>query len=109
MSIDDFGTGYSCLAYFKNTPADELKVDRSFVIGLLTDQAKGHISNLIIDLAHRFGMSVVAEGVEDEATFQALRASGCDIAQGYLFGKALPSDAMERWLNGDARRIAIPR
>lgn len=109
VSIDDFGTGYSCLAYFKNTPADELKVDRSFVIGLLTDQAKGHISNLIIDLAHRFGMSVVAEGVEDEATFQALRSSGCDIAQGYLFGKALPSDAMERWLNGDARRMAIPR
>lgn len=104
VSIDDFGTGYSCLAYFKNIPADELKVDRSFVTGLLTDPASVHISTLIIDLAHRFNLSVVAEGVEDEATFQILRASGCDAAQGYLFGKALSSEAMEQWLNGEDPR-----
>jgi EAL domain-containing protein (putative c-di-GMP-specific phosphodiesterase class I) len=99
VSIDDFGTGYSCLAYFKDIPVDELKVDRSFVKGLLTEPASAHVSTLIIDLAHRFGLSVAAEGVEDVDTLQALRRSGCDSAQGYLFAKALPSADMERWLN----------
>jgi len=105
VSIDDFGTGYSSLAYFRDLPVDELKVDRSFVSQLLTDPACSHITNLIIDMAHRFGMSVVAEGVEDEVTLQALRERGCDIAQGYFFGKAMPSPAIEQWLNAvhDAR------
>jgi diguanylate cyclase (GGDEF)-like protein len=99
VSIDDFGTGYSCLAYFKDIPVDELKVDRSFVSGLLTEPASAHVSTLIIDLAHRFGLSVAAEGVEDVATLQALRRYGCDSAQGYLFSKALASQDMETWLN----------
>ena len=98
VSIDDFGTGYSCLAYFKDIPVDELKVDRSFVSGLLTEPASAHVSTLIIDLAHRFGLSVAAEGVEDVDTLQVLRRSGCDSAQGYLFAKALTSPDMERWL-----------
>ena len=76
VSIDDFGTGYSCLAYFKDIPVDELKVDRSFVSGLLTEPASAHVSTLIIDLAHRFGLSVAAEGVEDVDTLQVLRRSG---------------------------------
>ncbi|MDQ3229030.1 MAG: bifunctional diguanylate cyclase/phosphodiesterase [Pseudomonadota bacterium] len=99
VSIDDFGTGYSSLAYFRDLPVDELKVDRSFVIQLLTDPACSHITNLIIDLAHRFGLAVVAEGVEDEVTLQTLQERGCDIAQGYFFGKAMPSHAIEQWLN----------
>ena len=103
VSIDDFGTGYSCLAYFKNIPADELKVDRSFVNGLLTDPASAHVTTTIIDLAHRFGLSVAAEGIEDEATLEILRSSGCDIAQGYLFGKPLAAADMERWLNDAVR------
>ena len=98
VSIDDFGTGYSCLAYFKDIPVDELKVDRSFVSGLLTEPASAHVTGLIIDLAHRFGLSVAAEGVEDAATLEVLQRSGCDTAQGYLFSKALPSADMERWL-----------
>ncbi len=98
ISIDDFGTGYSCLAYFKNIPADELKIDQSFVSALLTDPGSVDITTLIIDLAHRFGLSVVAEGVEDQLTFELLKARGCDIAQGYLFGKALPSEAFDQWL-----------
>jgi len=102
VSIDDFGTGYSCLAYFKDIPADELKVDRSFVHGLLTDTASVHVSSLIIDLAHRFGLAVVAEGIEDQATLEALRVLGCDTAQGWLFGKALPSDDLQLWLDGAA-------
>jgi len=98
ISIDDFGTGYSCLAYFKDIPADELKVDRSFVCGLLDDPACADITSLIIDLAHRFGLSVVAEGVEDEATFLALLQRGCDVVQGYYFAKGMPTDAFARWL-----------
>lgn len=98
ISIDDFGTGYSCLAYFKDIPADELKVDKSFVIGMLTDRASADITSLVIDLAHRFGLSVAAEGVEDAATLAALRSSGCDVAQGYLFGKPMPFAAFQVWL-----------
>ena len=99
VSIDDFGTGYSCLAYFRNIPADELKIDKSFVSSLIEDSASADITALIIDLAHRFDLIVVAEGVEDEATFDALRTRGCDVAQGYLFSKALPSKDFNRWLN----------
>jgi EAL domain-containing protein (putative c-di-GMP-specific phosphodiesterase class I) len=99
VSIDDFGTGYSCLAYFKNLPVDELKVDRSFVAGMLIDPASTHISTLIIELAHRFGMTVVAEGVEDEATLRTLRRNGCDRVQGYLFKGPVPADELERWLH----------
>jgi len=97
ISIDDFGTGYSCLAYFKDIPADELKIDRSFVRSLLDDAASADITTLIIDLAHRFGLSVVGEGVEDEATFQALARMGCDVVQGYLFSPAVNPDAFSRW------------
>lgn len=96
ISIDDFGTGYSCLAYFKDIPADELKIDRSFVRGLLDDAASRDITALIIDLAHRFGLSVVGEGVEDEATFQLLSRMGCDVVQGFLFSPALSPDAFLR-------------
>jgi diguanylate cyclase (GGDEF)-like protein len=98
VSIDDFGTGYSCLAYFKDIPVDELKIDRSFVSGLLTEPASAHVTGLIIDMAHRFGLSVAAEGVEDVATLEILQRSTCDTAQGYLCSKALPSPDMERWL-----------
>ena len=98
ISIDDFGTGYSCLAYFKNIPADELKIDKSFVTELLTDAGSADITSLIIDLAHRFGLSVVAEGVENVATLEMLRARGCDVAQGFLFGKPMPPAAFVQWL-----------
>jgi diguanylate cyclase (GGDEF)-like protein len=98
ISIDDFGTGYSCLAYFKDIPADELKIDRSFVRGMLTDTASADIASLIIDLAHRFGLSVVAEGVEDAGTFELLRQRHCDVVQGHLFAKAMRLDTFTRWL-----------
>jgi diguanylate cyclase (GGDEF)-like protein len=98
VSIDDFGTGYSCLAYFKDIPADELKIDQSFVRGMLTDTASADITALIIDLAHRFGLTVVAEGVEDAQTFDLLRARNCDVVQGHLFARAMPLDAFVQWL-----------
>jgi EAL domain-containing protein (putative c-di-GMP-specific phosphodiesterase class I) len=99
ISIDDFGTGYSCLAYFKNIPADELKIDKSFVGALLTDTASADITLLIIDLAHRFGLRVAAEGVEDPQTLEMLKSHGCDIAQGYLFGHAMPAAEFQQWLD----------
>ncbi len=99
ISIDDFGTGYSCLAYFKNIPADELKVDRSFVSSLLTDPASADVTQLIVDLAHRFGLTVAAEGVEDETTLHALKRIGCDSVQGYLFGKPMAQREFVLWLN----------
>jgi len=98
ISIDDFGTGYSCLAYFKHIPADELKIDRSFVQGMTTDPANADIAALIIDLAHRFGLSVVAEGVEDAETFEMLRQRGCDVVQGHLFAKAMRMETFSQWL-----------
>jgi diguanylate cyclase (GGDEF)-like protein len=99
VSIDDFGTGYSCLAYFRNIPADELKIDKSFVASLLTDPACAELSSVIIDLAHRFRLSVVGEGVEEEAVAGALRVRGCDVAQGHLYGKAMPTEAFQAWLD----------
>lgn len=98
VSIDDFGTGYSCLASFKGIPADELKVDQSFVHGLVDDEASSHITTLVIDLAHRFGLTVAGEGIEDKATLTTLRERGCDIGQGYLFAKAMPSEQLQAWL-----------
>lgn len=103
VSIDDFGTGYSCLAYFRNIPADELKIDKSFVGVLLTEPASAEISHLIIDLAHRFRMSVVAEGIEDEATLEFLKQAKCDVAQGYLIGKPMSSENFQLWLDAAAR------
>ena len=108
ISIDDFGTGYSCLAYFRDIPADELKIDRSFVLGLLHDTASADITTLIIDLAHRFGMSVVGEGVEDEATFQALAQMGCDTVQGYHFSPALNADAFARYVADACGNSGLP-
>jgi EAL domain-containing protein (putative c-di-GMP-specific phosphodiesterase class I) len=102
VSIDDFGTGYSCLASFRGIPADELKVDKSFVQGLLADEASSHITNLVIELAHRFGLTVAGEGIEDRETLDALRERGCDIGQGYLFGKAMPSEQLQAWLQAHA-------
>jgi diguanylate cyclase (GGDEF)-like protein len=98
ISIDDFGTGYSSLAYFRDIPADELKIDKSFVSSLLEDTASKNIVALIIDLAHRFGLSVVAEGAENSETVNALKTLGCDKVQGYAFARPIPSDQFGAWL-----------
>jgi len=102
VSIDDFGTGYSCLATLKRIPADELKIDKSFVSGLLTDRANAEITSLIVELAHRFGLSVAAEGVEDETTLAALRRQKCDIVQGHLYAPALKHEDFAKWLREHA-------
>ena len=98
ISIDDFGAGYSSLSYFRDIPADELKIDRSFVATLLEDKANAKIVALITDLAHKFDLSVVAEGAEDLDTLAALRKLKCDKVQGYIIARPIPADKFGDWL-----------
>jgi diguanylate cyclase (GGDEF)-like protein len=98
LSIDDFGTGYSCMAYLKRMPLNELKIDKTFVSNMLNAQEDERIVRSVIDLAHTFELQVVAEGVEDEPTLEALRALDCDVAQGYLFERPMPARQFAAWL-----------
>jgi diguanylate cyclase (GGDEF)-like protein len=98
LSIDDFGTGYSSLAYLKRLPVDELKIDKSFVMGMETDADDAIIVRSTIDLAHNLGLSVVAEGVENAAILERLRALGCDEVQGYHISRPMPAPAFMEWL-----------
>ncbi|MBY0454870.1 MAG: EAL domain-containing protein [Burkholderiaceae bacterium] len=97
LSIDDFGTGYSSLGYLKRLPVDELKIDRSFVMGMEGDENDATIVRSTIDLAHNLGLSVVAEGVENAAILERLRALACDEAQGYHISRPMPIEAFFAW------------
>jgi diguanylate cyclase (GGDEF)-like protein len=97
VSIDDFGTGYSSLSYLKEIPADELKIDKSFVMNMLTSKADRRVVEQIVALAHAFDLQVVAEGVENETVLHELTAIGCDYAQGFHFAKPLPPDRLPGW------------
>lgn len=98
ISIDDFGTGYSSLAYFKSLPINELKIDQSFIIGLVNDKSNQKLVQLIIQLAHAFDLKVVAEGIEDKITYNILKSMGCDIGQGYYMAKPMPKQEFHDWL-----------
>ncbi len=98
ISIDDFGTGYSSLSYFKKIPADELKIDKSFIMNMMNDVDDQHLVRTILDLAGQFKLDTVAEGVEDRATFVALAEMGCQYVQGYLFAPALSAEKLQEWL-----------
>jgi EAL domain-containing protein (putative c-di-GMP-specific phosphodiesterase class I) len=98
LAIDDFGTGYSSLAYLGRLPVDEIKIDRSFVLKMSTSDGDRTIVQASIDLAHKFGKRVVAEGVEDTTTLHLLEGMGCDQAQGYLISRPLPAEHLARWL-----------
>ena len=108
LSLDDFGTGYSSLAYLQRLPMDELKVDRSFIMAMTTDQSAAVVVRSIVKLAHNLGLSVVAEGVESQAAFDALRELGCDVVQGYLLGRPMgpmtSSCGSPRPLGGEPRQ-----
>jgi len=99
LSVDDFGTGYSALSYLKRCPINTVKIDRSFVKGIPDDKEDMVLIHAIIAMAHGLGLSVIAEGIETQEQWDFLRDEGCDFAQGYLFSKPLPPQALEVWLN----------
>ncbi|HVI99290.1 MAG TPA: EAL domain-containing protein [Sphingomonas sp.] len=98
VAMDDFGTGYSNLAYLQKLPIDVLKIDQSFVMGLLADRDKVAIVRAILSLAQALGMKTTAEGVETQELAQTLAALGCTYGQGYAFARALEPDAAYAWL-----------
>ncbi len=107
VSIDDFGTGYSSLAYFKGLPANELKIDRSFIQYMLENQMDQHIVKTVIQLAHGFDLEVVAEGVEDEQSNEFLKQIGCDISQGYFIAKPMPTDDFLAWVSSNYKDFEL--
>jgi diguanylate cyclase (GGDEF)-like protein len=98
LAIDDYGTGYSSLAYLRHLPVDELKIDKTFVIGMARDPSDAVIVRSTIDLAHNMGLAVVAEGVEDEDTLEELRALDCDLVQGYWLSRPLEHTEIAEWM-----------
>jgi EAL domain-containing protein (putative c-di-GMP-specific phosphodiesterase class I) len=98
LSLDDFGTGYSSLSYLKRLPVDQVKIDRSFVRDIITDSSDAVMVKTIIDMAHNFGLNVIAEGVESEDQMIFLKKNGCMSFQGYLFSKPVPLEEFEKLL-----------
>ena len=98
LSIDDFGTGYSSLAYLKRFKVDKLKIDRSFVRNLLHSEEDQAIVRAMIQIARSLNLTTIAEGIEDIALADRLRALGCDEAQGYFYARPLPAAELEQWL-----------
>jgi EAL domain-containing protein (putative c-di-GMP-specific phosphodiesterase class I) len=105
LTVDDFGTGYSSLTYLQRFPVEGLKIDRSFVDGLGTEANDTTIVDTLVRLGHSLGLTVVAEGVETPRQLQHLRRLGCDNGQGYLFGRPMQADVLERelpqWLDAE--------
>ena len=98
LSIDDFGTGFSSLSYLKRFPVDVLKIDRSFVCGLPSDAGDVSLVDAILAMGKSLGLKVVAEGVENEQQHKFLQERGCDLLQGFYFGKPMPESKLRSWL-----------
>jgi diguanylate cyclase (GGDEF)-like protein len=107
LSVDDFGTGYSSLAYLQRLPVNELKIDRSFVLGLANSSSDGEIVRSTVGLGHNLGLTIVAEGVEDESSLTFLRDVGCDIAQGFFIARPMPADTLTDWATTSTWRIPV--
>ncbi|HKT03616.1 MAG TPA: EAL domain-containing protein [Rugosimonospora sp.] len=99
LSLDDFGTGYSSMQHLRRLPLAEVKIDRSFVLGMTDDPDDEAIVRSIIELSGALGLRVVAEGVEDEATWRLLLAAGCHVAQGWYYARPMPPDQLVSWLS----------
>ncbi len=98
LAIDDFGSGYSSMSYLRELPVDTVKIDRSFVAELTTDDSAAAIMESVIALAHTLGLKVTAEGIETPEQLARLKALGCDYGQGYLFAHPMPADALAAWI-----------
>jgi EAL domain-containing protein (putative c-di-GMP-specific phosphodiesterase class I) len=99
LSLDDFGTGYSSMQHLRRLPLSEVKIDRSFVLGMVEDSDDEAIVRSIIELSGALGLRVVAEGVEDERTYRLLARMGCDVAQGWYYARPMPADQLAFWLS----------
>jgi diguanylate cyclase len=106
LSLDDFGTGYSSLQHLRRLPLAEVKIDRSFVLGMTTDPDDAAVVAAIIDLGRGLGLRVVAEGVEDDRIRRMLTAGGCEVAQGWYYARPMTGDGLVAWL---ARYRPTPR
>ncbi|MHB1543283.1 MAG: putative bifunctional diguanylate cyclase/phosphodiesterase [Gammaproteobacteria bacterium] len=106
IAIDDFGTGFSALAYLKRLPIDRIKIDRTFIMDLLSNHTDRAIVNTLIDLAHRLGFEIVAEGVESESILTLLEELNCDKAQGYIYTQPLSADELSHWIQKSHRCIS---
>ena len=98
LSVDDFGTGFSSMSYLKQLPVDELKIDKSFVIGLEEEESNDAIVRSTIELAHNLNLKVVAEGIETEGVYKLLKEYHCDMAQGFYLSRPLPAEGVEKLL-----------
>jgi EAL domain-containing protein (putative c-di-GMP-specific phosphodiesterase class I) len=98
LSIDDFGVGQTSLSYLSSLPISELKIDRSFITDMRSDDGHAAIVNAIVDLGHNLGFRVVGEGVEDAEVLGDLTAAGCDVAQGFHFARPMTIDNLNEWL-----------
>ena len=111
LSIDDFGTGYSSLSYLKRLPVHEVKIDKSFVMNMATDESDATIVRSIIDLGRNLGLRVVAEGVEDIEAWDRLAAFGCDVAQGHLLSEPGSASEISAWMHlhelADLREVRV--
>lgn len=106
LSVDDYGTGFSSLAYLKQMPVRQIKIDRSFVMDMLEDENDAVIVRSTIDLAHNLGLEVIAEGVENAEIWDLLEILGCDIAQGYHIARPMPASEFLEWMRERAQRLA---
>ncbi len=107
LAIDDFGTGYSSLGYLKRLPVSAVKIDKSFVKNMETDDNDAVIVRSTIELAHNLGLQVVAEGVESSYLWDRLAALGCDAAQGYYMSPPMAADALSRWFADSPWQVAV--
>ena len=105
LAIDDYGTGYSSLSYLHRFPINQVKLDRSFIADITTNPNSATIIRSTIELAHNLGATVVAEGIETPEQWHQLANLGCDIAQGYLIGKAMPARDLEHQLVVKPRQV----
>lgn len=106
VAIDDFGTGYSSLTYLRRLPIHSIKLDKSFILEMVQNNADAAIVHSTIDLAHNLGCAVVAEGVENRATLDLLCSMGCDSAQGYFLGYPIPAHEIPHWLSNFSWPVA---
>jgi EAL domain-containing protein (putative c-di-GMP-specific phosphodiesterase class I) len=107
VSIDDYGTGFSSLAYLRDLPLQELKIDRTFVANILVDRRSWMIVDTTNQLAHGLGLRTVAEGVEDDDLREELTRMGIDVLQGFHFARPMPAEDLETWLAA-RRPVAAP-